>query len=220
MKAIFLEQFARIGKALSSPGRLALLDLLCQSEKTVELLVAQSNLTLKNASAQLKVLREAGLVRARKEGKYVYYSVSDEKVAVFWSNLQDFSTRHLADLQKITLELVGDFESLEQVDRKDLLKRVRRDQVVVLDVRPKDEYDAAHIPSAISMPLEELKARLKQIPKNKEIVAYCRGPYCLLAVEAVKFLKSKGYRAVRLDDGIHEWKLAGLPLDINQSVSL
>lgn len=212
MKAVFLEQFARIGKALSSPSRLALLDLLCQSEKTVETLVAQSNLTLKNASAQLKVLREAGLVRARKDGKYVYYSVSDEKVAAFWSNVQDFSSRQLADLQKVAAKLISEPEALTAVDRKELLSRARKEEVIVLDVRPKDEYDTAHLPYAISLPLDELKAKLKQIPKNKGIVAYCRGPYCLLAVEAVRFLKSKGFKAVRLDDGIQEWKAAGLPV--------
>jgi rhodanese-related sulfurtransferase/predicted transcriptional regulator len=217
MKAVFLEQFSRIGKALSNPSRLALLDLLCQSEKTVETLVAQSNLTLKNASAQLKVLREAGLVRARKDGKYVYYSISDEKVAAFWSNLQDFSSRQLADLQKITAKLISEPEALTAVDRKELLSRAAKEEVIVLDVRPRDEYDFAHLPHAISLPLAELKTKLKQLPKNKEIVAYCRGPYCLLAVEAVRFLKAKGYKAVRLDDGIQEWKAAGLPLQNSTS---
>lgn len=212
MKAVFLEQFARIGKALSSPSRLALIDLLCQTEKTVETLVAQSNLTLKNASAQLKVLREAGLVRARKDGKYVYYSISDEKVAAFWSNLQDFSSRQLADLQVITARLVNDTEALEPVDRKQLLARARRDEVTVLDVRPAEEFNSGHLPYAVSLPLEELKAKLKQLPKDREIVAYCRGPFCLLAVEAVRFLKSKGYKAIRLDDGVQEWKAHGFPV--------
>lgn len=212
MKVVFLNQFARIGKALSSPSRLALLDLLCQSEKTVETLVAQSNLTLKNVSAQLKILREAGLAKARKDGKYVYYSISDEKVATFWSNLQDFSSQQLADLQKITAKLISEPEALIAVDRNELLSRARKEEVVILDVRPRDEYEAAHLPFAVSLPLEELKAKLKQIPKHKEIVAYCRGPYCLFAVEAVRFLKSKGYKAVRLDDGIQDWKTAGFPV--------
>jgi rhodanese-related sulfurtransferase/predicted transcriptional regulator len=213
MKTVFLEQFARIGKAISSPSRLALLDLLCQSEKTVETLVEQSNLNLKNVSAQLRVLREAGLVSSRKEGKYVYYSVSDKKVSEFWSTLQDFSSRHLADLQRITKELVAEPDELAGVDRKQLLARARKGEIIVLDVRPRDEFEAAHIPFAISLPLDELKAKLKKLPKNVEIVAYCRGPYCLLAVEAVRLLKRRGFRAIRLDDGIREWQTAGHPIE-------
>jgi rhodanese-related sulfurtransferase/predicted transcriptional regulator len=220
MKAVFLKQFARIGKALASPSRLELIDLLCQSEKTVETLVSQSNLTLKNASAQLKVLREAGLVKARKDGKYVYYSISDEKVAAFWSNLQDFSSRQLADLQHIAAKLVNEPGELIAIDRKELLKRARKEEIIVLDVRPHDEYSAAHLPYAISLPLDELKAKLKQIPKDKEIVAYCRGPYCLMAVEAVRFLKSKGYKAVRLDDGVQEWKASGLPIHVGRLANM
>ena len=212
MKAVFLDQFARIGKALASPSRLALLDLLCQSEKSVETLVAQSNLTLKNVSAQLRVLKEAGLVTSRKDGKYVYYSVSDDKVPEFWGTLQDFSSRQLAELQAISRELIGDKENLEKVDRKTLLARARRDEVMVIDVRPRDEYEAAHLPFAVSLPLDELKVKLKQLPKNKEIVAYCRGPYCLMAVEAVHLLKRQGFKAIRLDDGVREWKSAGLPI--------
>ncbi len=212
MKTVFLEQFARIGKAISSPSRLALLDLLCQSEKTVETLAEQSNLNLKNVSAQLRVMREAGLVSSRKEGKYAYYCISDKKVAEFWSTLQDFSSRQLADLQKITKELIAEPDELAGVDRKQLLARARKGEIVVLDVRPRDEFDSAHIPFAISLPLEELKAKLKHLPKDKEIVAYCRGPYCLLAVEAVRFLKRRGFKAARLDDGIREWQSAGLPI--------
>lgn len=207
-----MKQFARIGKALASPSRLALLDLLCQSEKSVETLVAQSNLSLKNVSAQLRVLKEAGLLTSRREGKYVYYSVSDEKVPEFWTNLQDFSSRQLIELQAISQKLIGDFDNLEQVDRKTLLARAKRDEVIVIDVRPRDEYDAAHLPYAISLPLEELKAKLKQLPKDKEIVAYCRGPYCLMALEAVQLLKRRGFKAVRLDDGVREWQHAGLPV--------
>lgn len=212
MKAVFLEQFARIGKALSSPSRLALIDLLCQSEKSVETLVAQSNFSLKNVSAQLRVLKEAGLVSSRKDGKYVYYSVSDEKVPEFWANLQDFSSRKLAELQTISKDLIGDTEHLERVDRKTLLARAKREEVIVIDVRPRDEYESAHLPYAISLPLSELKAKLKQLPKSKEIVAYCRGPYCLMAVEAVQLLKRRGFKAIRLDDGVREWKSAGFPI--------
>jgi rhodanese-related sulfurtransferase len=212
MKPIFLEQFARIGKALSSPSRLALLDLLSQSEKSVELLVSQTNLTLKNASAQLRVLKEAGLVTSRKEGKYVYYGLSDEKVGEFWSALQDFSARQLSELHTAMATLIKDDSSLLGVDRRFLLARAKRSEIIVLDVRPRDEFASAHLPYAISIPLTELKAKLKQLPKGKEIVAYCRGPYCLLAAEAVQLLKRNGFKAARLDDGVQEWKRAGLPL--------
>lgn len=212
MKPVFLEQFARIGKALSSPSRLALLDLLCQSEKSVETLVEQSGLELKNVSAQLRVMKEAGLVRSRKDGKYVFYSITDEKVAEFWSTLQEFSSRQLAELQTVAKSLVAGGETLERVNRKALLARIRKGEVIVLDVRPSDEFEASHLPFAISVPLEELKAKLKTLPKSKEIVAYCRGPYCLMSVEAVRLLKAKGYRAFRLEDGVREWKTVGLSL--------
>ena len=212
MKPVFLEQFARIGKALSTPSRLALLDLLCQSEKSVETLVTQSGLSLKNVSAHLRVLKEAGLVTPRRDGKYVYYSVSDEKVPEFWMILQEFSSRQLAELQAVAQKLIGSSEEIEQVDRKTLLARAKRDEVVVIDVRPRDEYESAHLPFAISLPLEELKSKLKQLPKDKEIVAYCRGPFCLMAVEAVQLLKRQGFKAVRLDDGVSEWRSAGLPV--------
>lgn len=215
MKSEFLEQFARIGKALSNPSRLSLLDLLCQSEKSVETLVNQSGLELKNVSAQLRIMKEAGLVRSRKEGKYVYYLISDEKVAEFWSILQAFSSRQLAELQSIATELIAGGDTLERVDRKALLARMKKGEVIVLDVRPSDEYEAAHLPFALSIPLEKLKAKLKGLPKDKTIVAYCRGPYCLMSVEAVKLLNAKGYRAVRLDDGIREWKAAGFNIEVS-----
>jgi rhodanese-related sulfurtransferase len=212
MKAVFLDQFARIGKALSNPSRLALLDLLCQCEKSVEVLVEQSHLSLKNTSAQLKVLREAGLITARKDGKNIFYSLSNEQVAKFWSNLQEFSSRQLAELQIVAKEFISDEDALVGVNRKELIRRARLGDVTIIDVRPNDEYLASHIPFAISLPLEQLKARLKSLPKNREIVAYCRGPYCLLAVEAVRLLKRYGFRAARLEDGIHDWKSHGLPV--------
>jgi rhodanese-related sulfurtransferase len=211
MRRAFLEQFARIGKAMASPSRLELLDLLSQSEKSVETLVEQSSLNLKNASAQLKILKDAGLVKARREGKYVFYSLSDETVGAFWSNLQEFSARRLAELQKLSTELMSD-PDLVGLSRKELLARAKRDEVLLLDVRPEDEFLAGHLPYAKSIPLAELKSRLSKLPKNKEIVAYCRGPHCLFAVEAVRLLKKSGHKAKRLDDGVQEWKAAGFPI--------
>jgi len=209
MHRSFLEQFARIGKALSSHVRLELLDLLCQGEKSVELLVEQSGHSMKNVSAQLKGLKEAGLIKARREGKHVFYSLSDEKVGAFWSNMQEFSARQLSELQVIAAKLLDGSERLESVDRKELMARAKKEDVILIDVRPEDEFAAAHLPYARSIPLSKLKEHLKGLPKNKEIVAYCRGPHCLYAAEAVKVLRSKGYRASRLDDGIQEWKAAG-----------
>lgn len=213
MKSVFLKQFARIGKTLSSPSRLALLDLLCQSEKSVETLVEQSGFELKNVSAQLRVLKEARLVRSRKDGKYIFYSITDEKVAEFWNILQEFSFQQLSELRMIAKSLVAGGETLERVNRKSLLARMHKGEVIVLDVRPSDEFDAGHLPFALSIPLEELKAKMKMLPKSKEIVAYCRGPYCLLSVEAVKLLKAKGYQAFRLEDSVREWKMAELKVE-------
>jgi rhodanese-related sulfurtransferase len=212
MKAVFLEQFARVGKAISSPSRLELLDLLCQSEKSVETLVSQSGLTLKNASAQLRVMREAGLITSRRDGKYIYYRISDRKVADFWSEFQKFSRHQLAELQTFALDLTKNTEEIEQVGRKTLLARAKRGEVVVIDVRPPDEYEAGHLPFALSVPLNELESKLKRLPKNKRIVAHCRGPYCLMAVEAVKLLNRKGFDAQRLDLGVNEWSSAGFPV--------
>jgi rhodanese-related sulfurtransferase len=196
---------------MASPSRLELLDLLSQSEKSVETLVEQSSLNLKNASAQLKTLKDAGLVKARRSGKYVFYSLSDETVGAFWSNLQEFSARRLAELQKLSSELMSD-PDLVGLSRKELLARAKRDEVLLLDVRPEDEFQAGHLPYAKSIPLAELKSRLSKLPKNKEIVAYCRGPHCLFAVEAVRLLKKSGHKAKRLDDGVQEWKAAGFPI--------
>jgi rhodanese-related sulfurtransferase/DNA-binding MarR family transcriptional regulator len=212
MRPIFLEQFARIGKALSSPNRLALLDLLCQSEKTVETLVVQSNLTLKNTSAQLKVMKDAGLLKSRRDGKFIYYSLNDRQVSEFWTSLQSFASRHLCELQKITAKLIADGEGVSGVNREELMTGAKSGEVIVLDVRPVDEYESDHIPFAISVPLADLKKRMKELPKETEIVAYCRGPYCLLAVEAVRILRRSGYQAVRMEEGVQEWRSAELQI--------
>lgn len=196
---------------MASPSRLELLDLLCQSEKSVETLVEQSSLSLKNASAQLKVLKDAGLVKARREGKYIFYSLSDEKVGHFWSNLQEFSERQLIELQRLSSELLND-PDLVGLSRKELVARAKNDEILLIDVRPEDEFRAGHLPYAQSVPLAELKSRLSKLPKNKEIVAYCRGPHCLFAVEAVRMLKKGGHKAKRLDDGVQEWRAAGFPV--------
>lgn len=214
MNHAFLEQFARIGKALSSPSRLELLDLICQSEKTVETLVRHSKLPLKNVSAQLKVLKSAGLIKARRDGKYILYSLSDPTVGMFWSNLQRFSSLQLTELRELSSMLRNDPGSLLGIDRKELVALAKKGEVTLIDVRPSDEFLAGHLPHAKSIPLSDLRVKLKQLPKGKEIVAYCRGPHCLFALEAVKLLRSRGYKARRLEDGVFEWKAAGLPIQV------
>ena len=213
MNKLFLDQFSRIGKALSNPARLALLDLLCQSEKSVETLVSQSRMTLKNVSAQLRVLKDAGLIKARKDGKYVFYSVAHTDVSEFWLLMQKFGSSQIKELQQITSELIKAPDRLVAVDREQLMKKAKSQHIIIIDVRPGDEYMAAHLPYAISIPLGDLKKRLKDLPKNKKIVAYCRGPVCLMSQEAVQLLKKQGFSAVRLDDGVQDWKNSGLPLE-------
>lgn len=212
-KNALYEQFSRTTKALSSPKRIEILDLLSQSEKTVESISEQANLGLKNASAQLKELKSALLVDSRRDGKYVYYRISNNAVADFLLGLRTFSEAHFAEVQKITSEVFEDYNSIEPLNRKQLLAQVRKGDVILLDVRPSDEYAQSHLPFAISIPISELQKELKNLPKNKEIVAYCRGPYCFFAKEAVELLKKRGYKASRLKDSVHEWETHGLPIE-------
>ena len=206
------EQFARTTKALSSPKRLEILDLLSQSEKTVESLAEQANLGIKNASAQLKELKSALLVESRRNGKYVYYRLSNQSVANFLIDLRKFSEAQFVEIQKMASELFADVELMKPINRKQLLARVRKGEVILLDVRPTNEFQQSHLPFAISVPISELQKELKNFPKHKEIIAYCRGPYCLLAKEAVELLKKRGYKASRLKDSVVEWASYGLPI--------
>ena len=206
------QHVARIGLAVASAPRLALLDLLRQGPRTVEALAGEAGLTLANASQHLKVLREARLVDTEKTGVFVTYRIAGRCVDDFYGALRGLAEDRLAEVQQIARTFVERRGSLEPVDRKRLLTRVRAGEVTVLDVRPAEEYRAAHIAGAVSVPLKHLKARLSKLPKGREIVAYCRGPYCVLAPEAVKVLRARGYRAVVLEDGVSEWRARGLPL--------
>jgi rhodanese-related sulfurtransferase len=210
-KSVFYEQFARIGKALGAPGRVELLDLLCQGERSVEALARASGMTITNTSQHLQVLRAAALVEARKEGTKVIYRLAGEDVCRFFLALGELAHARLAEVDQLVRRYL-DGDSLQPLTRTELLERVERGDVLVLDVRPTSEYVAGHIPGAVSIPLDELEARLGELPASSEIVAYCRGPYCLLAANALDLLGGHGFRSRRLEDGLPEWRLAGLPI--------
>jgi len=206
------EQLARISKAIASPQRLELLDLLSQSPRTVENLAQEAHLTVANTSRHLQILRAAHLIEAEKEGVFVRYRIADETVADFYRVLRILAASHLAELDHVTRQFFAERGGLEPVDRKALLARVRKGLVTVLDVRPQEEYATGHIAGAVSIPLAELKDRLAELPRDKDIVAYCRGPYCVLAAQAVELLRERGFRVVRLEDGVSDWRAHGLPV--------
>jgi rhodanese-related sulfurtransferase len=206
------QQVARIGQALGSAPRLALLNMLRQGPRTVEALTREVGLAFANTSQHLQVLRQARLVEAEKQGTYVTYRIADPTVDDFYGVLRRLAEARLAEVQQIARAFVEKTGSLEPVDRHRLLARVQSGEVTVLDVRPAEEYRAAHIAGAVSVPLKELEARLASLPKGREIVAYCRGPYCVLAPDAVKLLRARGYQAEVLEDGVSEWRARGLPV--------
>ena len=207
-------QFARLGKALASPYRLELLDLLAQSERTVESLAAETGATMANISQHLQILRNAGLVTARKEGLFVHYRIADPAVSTLCASLRTVAERQDAELDRIVREHFGDRDAPEPVEMTELLRRARAGDVIVVDARPANEYAAGHIPGALSIPIDDLKQRLQRLPKSKPYVAYCRGPYCVYADQAVAQLRAAGRRARRLAVGLPEWKSAGLPVEV------
>ncbi len=215
LKDLLYEQVARIGKAVSSPKRLELLELLSQSEKSVEQLADELSINIKLASAHLRALREARLVTSRKEGKFVIYRLTGDDVAGLWVNLREVAEEHLVDLRVALNEMVAEPSKLLTIDRATLLNRAKKGDVLVIDVRPQEEYEQAHLPFARSMPLQEITQRLSELPKDKEIVAYCRGPFCMFSEEAYQLLSSQGYRIHKLLDGVSEWQAAGMPLAIH-----
>jgi rhodanese-related sulfurtransferase/DNA-binding transcriptional ArsR family regulator len=212
MKSVVYEQLSRIGKSVSSPHRIEILDLLSQGEKSVQALAAETGLTVKNTSAHLRVLRSARLVETRKDAQFHFYRLADDAVGAFVVALRDLAEKRLAEVREVSDAYFGGRERLTPVDMRKLLARARKGEIIVLDVRPSSEFEAGHLPGARSVPLVELEAALGSIPKNREVVAYCRGPYCVLAEKAVALLRSKGYRATRIHDGIVDWKAAGFSL--------
>jgi rhodanese-related sulfurtransferase len=215
-KNTIYEQFARIGKAFASPCRLELLDLLSQSPRTVEALARESAQSVANTSQHLQVLRAARLVTAEKAGLFVTYRLAGEDVSDCFRSLRHVAELHVADVTQVTRQFLHERGLLEPVDRKALVERVRRGEVTVLDVRPRSEYVAGHIPGAVSVPLAELRRRLADLPRHRQIVAYCRGPFCVLAVEAVKLLRTRGFKAVRLEDGVPDWRARGFRVAVGE----
>lgn len=203
------EQIARISKATAAPKRLELLDLLSQGPRTVEVLADLAGITVGNASQHLKILRAARLVDAQKQGLYVEYRLADEEVADFFVALRTLAQSRLAEVERITREYLERRNALEAVEGDELVRRVRSGEVTVIDVRPVEEYRAGHIPGARSIPMTELADRLQEVPKDREVVAYCRGPYCVMAVEAVDLLRRKGFAAHRLEQGVADWRARG-----------
>lgn len=210
-----LDTLAQVGKALGSGHRLALLERLAQSEASVEALANTAELTVGNASAHLQHLRRAGLVTATRSGKQVIYRLTDERIVTLMSLLREVAETNLAEMERLVSRLFGSNDpggSLQAVSRDDLLAGLREGSVALLDVRPHEEFQAGHLPDAINIPLDELETMLDALPRDREIVAYCRGPYCVLSHEAVERLRKLGFRVRRFDEGFPQWKAAGLPV--------
>jgi rhodanese-related sulfurtransferase/DNA-binding transcriptional ArsR family regulator len=209
LKDPLYEQFARVGHAISSPKRIELLDLLSQGPKTVELLSTECATPLKNTSAHLRVLRQARLVETRREGSHVHYRLAGDDVVPLLRALKALAQSRLAEVDQVAALYLTQRDALEPVRLAELRRMVRHGEVTLIDVRPRAEYEAGHIPGAISVPVAELKRRLGEIPDRSEVIAYCRGPYCVFSVEAVGILRSNGYRARRAHEGLPEWKAEG-----------
>lgn len=208
------QQFARTAHAFSAPKRLEIIDVLGQGERDVETLAREARATVANTSRHLQVLKQAHLVESRKEGVRVCYRLADAGVFRCWKHLQSLAESQLPDVRDVVQRYFGERDSMEPIFRNELQRRIQQGEVIVLDVRPAEEYEAGHIPGAVSVPLSELKRRLEEIPPDREVVAYCRGPYCVLSVEAVALLRKAGRQALRLADGFPEWREARLPVEI------
>lgn len=207
-------QFAKIAKTLGHPHRLELLEQLAQGERSVEILADRTGLSVANASQHLQKMRQAGLASMRREKNFIYYRLADEKILDILAALRRVAERSNAEVEHVVRSYFKRRDEMEPVSRKELLKRMQAKDVMVLDVRPADEFALGHLPGAVNIPLRELKSRLSKLKPRQEIVAYCRGEYCVLSFEAVALLRAKGFRARRLEEGLPEWRAAGLPIAI------
>jgi rhodanese-related sulfurtransferase/DNA-binding transcriptional ArsR family regulator len=212
-KARLYEAVGRVALALGSAGRLQLLELVAQGERSVDTLATMTGLSVANTSKHLQALRQAGLVSARKEGLRVYYSIAGDDVAALLSALRAVSEHRVAEVEQLLRTWLVHRDEMEAVPAKEVLERARKGLVVVLDVRPPEEFAAGHLPGAVNIPIHQLEKRLRELPKRKEVIAYCRGPYCLMSYDAVSLLRKKGLKARRLEDGLPEWRAAGLPTE-------
>jgi len=213
MKRELYQSIAKVAQALASGNRLQLLEFVAQGERSVDALAAMAGVTVANASQHLQALRRAGLVATRKDGQRVYYRVAGDDVVRLYQDLRTVAESRLAEVRQLVNEFLGDREELEPVRAGELLARAKKGLVTVLDVRPPEEYAAGHVRGAINVPLEKLEEYLAKLPKKREIIAYCRGPYCLMSFEAALKLRTRGWKARRLEDGFPEWKAAGLPVE-------
>lgn len=213
VKSLLFAEFARVSKALGSGNRLELLEFLAQGERSVDALAKLSGLSVANTSRHLQILRQAGLVTARKEGLFVFYSVSGEGVIKLLAALQEVAQHNVAEVSQLVNTYLHSKDSLEPLSVKDLAERMRSGLVTVVDVRPREEYAAGHLSGAINIPLADIEKNLSKLPRDREIVAYCRGPFCVLSFEAVARLRKEGLKARRLETGFPEWKVAGLPVE-------
>jgi rhodanese-related sulfurtransferase/DNA-binding transcriptional ArsR family regulator len=207
-------QFAAIAKSLGHPHRLELLEQLAQGERSVETLANRTGLSIANASQHLQHMRRAGLVATRREGKFIYYTLADDGILDVLTALRRIAERNVAEVERVVRRYFNKLDDLEPVTRKQLLKMIREGAVTVLDVRPPDEFALGHVPGAVNIPLRALKERLAEISSDREIVAYCRGEYCVLSFEAVALLRARGFKVRRLEEGLPEWRAAGLPIKI------
>lgn len=212
-KSELFEQFARIGKALASPQRLEILELLSQEEKSVEAVASDIAIPIANASQHLQVLRRAQLVSIRRQGKQIFYRLSDPAVFRLWQAIRELAEGRLAEVERVVATYLTDRSELEAIGSKELARKLAEDDVVLLDVRPESEYTTAHIAGARSLPIDELEARIDELTPGASIVAYCRGPYCVFADDAVRLLKARGFDAKRLDIGLPDWMAQGLPTE-------
>ena len=213
-KDALYEAFAEVAKAMASGRRAEIVDVLAQGERSVEEIAAELDQSVANTSHHLRAMARAGVVTTRREGTRVFYRLASDRVAELWSALRDVAGAHVAGLERLAAAYLGDRDGIEVVDRDELATRLERGEVVVLDVRPEAEYEAGHIAGARSVPIDELRRHLRALRKGVEVVAYCRGPYCVYADDAVRELNRKGFRARRLLDGFPEWKRAGLPVAV------
>jgi rhodanese-related sulfurtransferase len=213
-KDALFDAFAEVAKALANGRRAEIVDVLAQGERSVDEVADELGQSVANTSHHLRALARAGLVRTRRDGTRIFYALASDKVVGLWSAMRDVAAEHVAGIERLAAAYLGDREGLEAISRKELSAGLRRGDLIVLDVRPEPEFRAGHIAGARSVPMTELRRQLRSLPKDADVVAYCRGPYCVYADDAVRELRRRGYRAQRLEDGFPEWKQAGLPVAV------